>query len=201
MITKAIVFTCDQCGHRWLPRIPAPLQCPSCKSRVWNSMSGQSGWVYLAGCDGKPLVKVGYTLSPNVKSRLNSIHYPMSSEPLTLAAVVPACDAKLLEASLHQRFTQEGKHSAGEWYTLTADDIVWVVSGEWSVNASLISEDSVDGDGVPTEPTLDTSDSQDDQPRAGADRGYHALFRRRFGRNPKDQTELDTFKAQRLAAQ
>ena len=27
---------CERCGHEWLPRIPEPVMCPACKSRIWD---------------------------------------------------------------------------------------------------------------------------------------------------------------------
>ncbi len=27
---------CERCGHDWLPRIPQPVMCPACKSRIWD---------------------------------------------------------------------------------------------------------------------------------------------------------------------
>ena len=29
-------ITCKQCGHKWIPRIPAPGVCPKCHSPYWN---------------------------------------------------------------------------------------------------------------------------------------------------------------------
>jgi len=27
---------CQKCGHKWLPRVKKPVQCPHCKTQKWN---------------------------------------------------------------------------------------------------------------------------------------------------------------------
>ena len=29
---------CKRCGHRWVPRIRDPVQCPKCKSARWQDI-------------------------------------------------------------------------------------------------------------------------------------------------------------------
>lgn len=30
-----IEVTCERCGNKWVPRVPQPKRCPSCKSPYW----------------------------------------------------------------------------------------------------------------------------------------------------------------------
>ena len=36
MINKLKVFKCNRCGHKWIPRVKEPVQCPKCKRTDWN---------------------------------------------------------------------------------------------------------------------------------------------------------------------
>lgn len=27
---------CERCTHTWMPRVPEPVECPACKSRLWT---------------------------------------------------------------------------------------------------------------------------------------------------------------------
>jgi len=29
-------YLCKRCGHKWLPRIKDPRQCPKCKTAYWD---------------------------------------------------------------------------------------------------------------------------------------------------------------------
>ena len=31
-----VVLECVRCGHRWIPQVKSPKQCPKCRSRYWN---------------------------------------------------------------------------------------------------------------------------------------------------------------------
>ena len=36
-VTRAVTLArCLRCGNEWLPRVPDPVACPRCKSRLWN---------------------------------------------------------------------------------------------------------------------------------------------------------------------
>ena len=30
------IFKCNKCGHKWLPRVKFPVQCPKCHRTDWN---------------------------------------------------------------------------------------------------------------------------------------------------------------------
>jgi predicted Zn-ribbon and HTH transcriptional regulator len=36
VVVTLIRLLCRQCGHRWVPRIARPVDCPKCRSRRWN---------------------------------------------------------------------------------------------------------------------------------------------------------------------
>lgn len=33
---KLPTVTCLRCNHKWIPRVPEPIQCPNCGSAYWN---------------------------------------------------------------------------------------------------------------------------------------------------------------------
>lgn len=34
-------FLCLRCGNKWVPRVEKPMQCPACKSLLWNEKRKQ----------------------------------------------------------------------------------------------------------------------------------------------------------------
>jgi len=35
-MNEVVVLVCKRCGHKWIPQVAEPKQCPSCRSRYWN---------------------------------------------------------------------------------------------------------------------------------------------------------------------
>jgi len=33
---RVVILECKRCGHRWIPQVVSPKQCPKCRSRYWN---------------------------------------------------------------------------------------------------------------------------------------------------------------------
>ena len=36
MMNEVVVLVCKRCGHKWVPLVDEPKQCPDCRSRYWN---------------------------------------------------------------------------------------------------------------------------------------------------------------------
>ena len=35
-MNEVLVLVCKRCGHRWVPQVLKPGQCPRCRSRYWD---------------------------------------------------------------------------------------------------------------------------------------------------------------------
>ncbi|MFF4934281.1 GIY-YIG nuclease family protein [Streptomyces griseofuscus] len=75
--------------------------------------------VYLIGCPGAPLVKIGWTDHP--ESRLRHLRTG-SPVPLQVLALVEG--GAIVEAELHRRFADKRRH--GEWSDLGPDPMTVV---------------------------------------------------------------------------
>ena len=36
IVNEVVVLVCKRCGHKWIPQVIEPKQCPDCRSRYWN---------------------------------------------------------------------------------------------------------------------------------------------------------------------
>src|ERR1041385_847356 len=134
MITRAFVCQCDECSHRWLSERIIPRQCPSYKSRDSNGDTTQGGWVYVVGCVGRPLHKIGMTKDP--RTRLTSITYPDTKDPVMLHVLIPCEYPDEAEKVLHEHFSE--KRVVGEWFALDEHDMEEVREFSFLEESSLI---------------------------------------------------------------
>ncbi len=93
----------------------------SLKSIPKTFQDSKSGYVYVIQEKSQGHYKIGRTLDPNSRMQTFSLKLPFKIEYLY---VIEAFDMYKLESQLHKLF--EEKHVNGEWFSLSAYDLLWI---------------------------------------------------------------------------